>query len=208
MIVHVLNFVIGSYPPFTAACNTLRANIGGAIELYSTRHTPLASGLDGFSPAPRRREHLVMEQRYTEGEEREGERTEQLRLRRRMADYGAAAIAGWETHWGSHWWNLPCDRTSCWILWDLPEKVAPRPTPPPPPPPRPVVFRPPELPDPQEAPEGIAMEEKGATGDSSGERSDSCASGAYISSLHTLSLLHSIIRLYFERTACVIDVTQ
>ena len=40
------------------------------------------------------------------------------------------------------------------------------------------------------------------------ERSDSCASGAYISSLHTLSLLHSIIRLYFERTACVIDVTQ
>ena len=74
-------FVIGSYPPFTAACNTLRANIGGAIELYSTRHTPLASGLDGFSPAPRRREHLVMEQRYTEGEEREGERT------------GAAALA-------------------------------------------------------------------------------------------------------------------
>ena len=52
------------------------------------------------------------------------------------------------------------------------------------------------------------MEEKGATGDSSGERSDSCASGAYISSLHTLSLLHSIIRLYFERTVCVIDVTQ
>ena len=87
-------------------------------------------------------EHMVMEQRYTEGEEREGERTEQLRLRRRMADYGAAAIAGWETHWGSHWWNLPCDRTSCWILWDLPEKVAPRPTPPPPPPPRPVVFGP------------------------------------------------------------------
>ena len=85
---------------------------------------------------------MVMEQRYTEGEEREGERTEQLRLRRRMADYGAAAIAGWETHWGSHWWNLPCDRTSCWILWDLPEKVAPRPTPPPPPPPRPVVFGP------------------------------------------------------------------
>ena len=55
-----------------------------------------------------------MEQRYTEGEEREGERTEQLRLRRRMADYGAAAIAGWETHWGSHchWWNLATCRAT------------------------------------------------------------------------------------------------
>ena len=33
VIVHVLNFVIGSYPPFTAACNTLRANIniGGVL---------------------------------------------------------------------------------------------------------------------------------------------------------------------------------
>ena len=29
--------------------------------------------------------------------------------------------------------------------------------------------------------------------------------GAYISSLHTLSLLHSIIRLNFERTVCVIQ---
>ena len=87
-------------------------------------------------------EHTVMEQRYTEGDEREGERTEQLRLRRRMADYGAAAIAGWEAHWGSHWWNLPCDRTSCWILWDLPAKVAPRPSPPPPPAPGPVVEGP------------------------------------------------------------------
>jgi hypothetical protein len=71
-------------------------------------------------------EHTVMEQRYTEGDEREGERTEQLRLRRRMADYGAAAIAGWEAQWGSHWWHLPCDRTSCRILWDPPERVAPR----------------------------------------------------------------------------------
>ena len=80
-------------------------------------------------------EHLVMEQRYTEGDEREGERTEQLRLRRRMADYGAAAIAGWEAHWGSHWWHLPCDRTSCRILWDPPERLTPRaPVVPPPPP--------------------------------------------------------------------------
>jgi hypothetical protein len=99
-------------------------------------------------------EHTVMEQRYTEGEEREGERTEQLRLRSRMADYGAAAIAGWESHWGSHWWNLPCDRTSCWILWDLPEKVPPRPTPPPLPPPRPVFFGPEKFRIPKKRPKG------------------------------------------------------
>ena len=67
-----------------------------------------------------------MLQRYTQGEGRVSGRVEQIRLRGRMADYGAAAIAGWCAHWGVPWWRMPLGRADVGILFRPPAEVPPR----------------------------------------------------------------------------------
>jgi hypothetical protein len=76
----------------------------------------------GAGDAP---ECAAMDVRYTSGEGRVGTRTEQLRLRARLASYGQAAIAGWCAQWNLPWWRMPKMRMDLRLLTEQPEDVPP-----------------------------------------------------------------------------------
>ena len=92
-----------------------------------TRWQQTDAGVRPARGGPGAAAHAEMLQRYTEGEGRVGERVSQIRMRGRMADYGAAAIAGWCKHWGVPWWRMPLGRADVEILVRPPEEVPPRP---------------------------------------------------------------------------------
>ena len=64
--------------------------------------------------------------RYTSGQAREGERATQLRLRRRLMDWAARALAHWCAVHSTTWLALPLGRADIDVLNTPPEAVAPR----------------------------------------------------------------------------------
>ena len=66
-----------------------------------------------------------MTERYGRGIGRSGERTEQLRIRSRLIDFAARALARWCKHWGCSWMRLPAGHASKRLLSEQPERVQP-----------------------------------------------------------------------------------
>ena len=70
--------------------------------------------------------HGEMVLRYTSGEGREGERATQLRLRGRLMDWAARALAHWCSTHATTWLSLPRGRADIAILNTRPESVMPQ----------------------------------------------------------------------------------
>ena len=99
-----------------------------AAELRARRERGDArTGIAAGTPSARH----DMDERYTSGEHRLGVRTEQLRIRERLAVYVAAAIRHWCAYHRVEWACLPHGRTDVDILTCHPRDVPPRGAPPP-----------------------------------------------------------------------------
>ena len=62
---------------------------------------------------------------YASGKGRIGDRSRQLRIRRRLIRYVHEALQSWMTYHQAHWTRLPKGRLDTDILLQLPENVKP-----------------------------------------------------------------------------------